>query len=187
MQLLRGVLVSTQQYAQWLQTDLPLATPELDHDALRFNLLLPAQQKSRTKVTLLLLMQQNNPRWRLLSFSWYSELPAFPRFLQSLSRSPSCTLLYFFLPHFLSCQFMSARLCVVQIPPSVVRSEVYYGWVFHPHPLINSWGASPPTNLTGNPFQYQRAALVCEQVETSTILARWKLTQPFQVPSTTSH
>jgi hypothetical protein len=51
--------------------DLPLATPELDHDALRFSLLFPAQQKikdegyspspdigkqSRMKVTLLLLI-----------------------------------------------------------------------------------------------------------------------------------
>jgi hypothetical protein len=39
----------------------------------------------------------------------------------------------------------------------------------------------------GNPFQGQRVALVFEQVKTSTVLARWKLTQPFQVPSTTSH
>jgi hypothetical protein len=37
--------------------DLPLATPELDHDALRFNLLLPTQQNSRKKVTILLLIQ----------------------------------------------------------------------------------------------------------------------------------
>jgi hypothetical protein len=42
------------------------------------------------------------------------------------------------LPHFLSFQFLSARLRVVQIPPSVVRSEGCYRWVVHPHPLINS-------------------------------------------------
>jgi hypothetical protein len=56
--------------------DFPLATPELDHDALRFSILLLAQRKSRMKVTLLLL---------------YSELPRIstvpPVFL---SRSLSC-------------------------------------------------------------------------------------------------
>jgi hypothetical protein len=54
--------------------DLALATPKLDHNALRFDLLLLAQRKSRTKVTLLLLIQKNNPRWRLLSFSWYRKI-----------------------------------------------------------------------------------------------------------------
>ena len=85
-------------------------------------------------------------------------------FSNSLLWSLSCVFSLSPLPHFLSCLF-STRLCVAQISSSVVRSESFYRWVVHPHPLIKSLGASPPTNLTGNPFQGQRVTLVFQQVK----------------------
>jgi hypothetical protein len=102
-------------------TSHPRARPR----CLRFNFLLPAQWKSRMKVTLLLL---------------YSELLVFLEFLQFFPTIPVARVLSLFsplLPHFLSCLF-SARLCVARISPSAVRSGSYYEWVVHPHPLINS-------------------------------------------------
>jgi hypothetical protein len=101
-------------------TSHPRARPR----GLRFSLLLPAQRKSRTKVTLLLLC---------------SELSVFPEFSPVLFRDPcrACSPLFSSLPHFLSCLF-SARLHVARISPSAVRSGSCYGWAVHPHPLINS-------------------------------------------------
>ena len=134
-------------------------------------------------------------RWRLLSFSWYRKIiqhedyspspmfitPCVSRVSPVLFHDPCCAryLSLSTLYHTSSLAFFSARLCVARISPSVVRSERFYGWAVHPHTLINSWGASPPTNLMENPFQGQRVALVFEKVKTSMVLAQWNLTQPF--------
>jgi hypothetical protein len=67
------------------QLDLPLATPELDHDALRLNLLLPAQRKSRTKVTPLLLCSQLSV---FSEFLWFSFRDSY----RALSLPPPTTL-----------------------------------------------------------------------------------------------
>jgi hypothetical protein len=99
-------------------TSHPRAKPR----CLRFSLLLPAQRKSRMKVTLLFLC---------------SELPIFPEFLRFFFRDPCRACFLLSLPTLPFFPF-SARLRVARIPPSVVRSESFYRWAVHPHPLINS-------------------------------------------------
>ena len=115
-------------HSQWIYHWPP---PSLSHDALRFNLLLPAQQKLGTKVTLLLPIQKidkdegyspspsstsnfcdQNSLFILHSFLGLAGF--FSRLWIFLRRS----LLSTTLPYFPS----SARLCVAQIPQSMVRS-----------------------------------------------------------------
>ena len=57
-----------------------------------------------------------------------------------------------------------------------------------PPSLINSWGASSPTNLVSNSFQGQWVTLDLRTSEDQIrYWFRWKLMPPFQVPSTTFH
>jgi hypothetical protein len=78
----------------------------------------------------------------------------------------------------------STRLCVARIPP--VRGQVRkpYRWAVCPIPSLTLEEAFPPTNLMGI-HSWSEGCSDLEQFKSSMVLVRWRLTQPFWVPSTT--
>jgi hypothetical protein len=120
--------------------DLPLATPELDHDALRLNLFFRTEIDrdegySPSPDSVSISRDQNT-----LFSQFFLEPESSVSRLCTLRRSSSLTPT----PSFLS---FSARLCVAQFP---VRGQVWkpYRWVVCPIPSLTLEEVFPPTSLT---------------------------------------
>jgi len=77
----------------------------------------------------------------------------------------------------------STRLSVAQIPSlSLGLESLQMGAL--PHSLINSWGGLPNYQPNYNSFLIRRLFWSWE-IKRNIVLVRWRLAQPFRVPSTT--